>query len=367
MDSGRKLDKVLLIPVCANTQKNLLKKKANKQRHGLVSNTGDDDCGRQVLCLSTERGQGHESMVSLGRSTIPQISDRSIPRRFCDAMIISNEKVLLELQPSRNSTRQQQVHVNGQAKGIVGFAELKDGDVLSLGGDPNNELSCSYFIRFVSTTNDESTPSKKNGTIDTSVAEVVSEEFKCPVCLDIMVKPTSLVPCGHSFCQACLKGHSECSVCRSGIQSTILPFALEQAIEKLVDNNVALKFFSSNDADEYNRRMGKTPVASRQEEQKSLAKTSAARKRKRGPSTPATEPRPRRRELRSSITSQRSTTQDNSRAAQATTSGRTGGRTSSRTSSPTSGQSSGRTTRSSSRQRKRATNGESADTAIVID
>mmetsp|Transcript_277 Transcript_277/g.509 ORF Transcript_277/g.509 Transcript_277/m.509 type:complete len:256 (-) Transcript_277:233-1000(-) len=34
------------------------------------------------------------------------------------------------------------------------------------------------------------------------------EEYKCPLCLDLMVRPVSLTACGHAFCKYCLEQFS---------------------------------------------------------------------------------------------------------------------------------------------------------------
>lgn len=41
----------------------------------------------------------------------------------------------------------------------------------------------------------------------------LTDEFKCGICLDLLIKPVTL-PCGHSFCEACLRNTYQCSVCR---------------------------------------------------------------------------------------------------------------------------------------------------------
>lgn len=45
------------------------------------------------------------------------------------------------------------------------------------------------------------------------------EEFKCGICLDLLIKPITL-PCGHTFCEACITDSWKCSFCRKEYQNS---------------------------------------------------------------------------------------------------------------------------------------------------
>ena len=60
----------------------------------------------------------------------------------------------------------------------------------------------------------------------------------CPICYELLVPPDHapyiLFPCGHSFCEACLKSSSKvgkCPFCRTKIQSKALNIQLQNVIK----------------------------------------------------------------------------------------------------------------------------------------
>jgi len=77
----------------------------------------------------------------------------------------------------------------------------------------------------------------------------ISNEINCAICLDIMVSPRTLAPCGHSFCRSCCFSDSKkngrrgqtqtlsfstCPHCRQTIQDTAPSRQLENLINTLV-------------------------------------------------------------------------------------------------------------------------------------
>jgi hypothetical protein len=75
----------------------------------------------------------------------------------------------------------------------------------------------------------------------------ISNEINCPICLDILVSPRTLVPCGHSFCRSCCFSDSlkngrhgqtlsfdNCPHCRQTIEDTAPSRQLENLINTLV-------------------------------------------------------------------------------------------------------------------------------------
>ena len=89
-------------------------------------------------------------------------------------------------------------------------------------------------------------------------ASKISDEINCSICLDILVNPLTLVPCGHSFCASCCFSESvrygkrrrslcfdKCPHCRQSIEETAPSRQLESLIDTLV--TVPNLLFSNED------------------------------------------------------------------------------------------------------------------------
>jgi hypothetical protein len=63
------------------------------------------------------------------------------------------------------------------------------------------------------------------------------EAFSCVICMDLYHDPILMTPCGHSFCQECIKcwlrDHPTCPVCKHGIQpsSLVRNYGLERVAQ----------------------------------------------------------------------------------------------------------------------------------------
>ena len=81
--------------------------------------------------------------------------------------------------------------------------------------------------------------------IKVKILEVkMEEELKCPLCLDFFNSPVRMTPCGHNFCQNCLKVMTAvpwlCPVCKTEQQQTSEQLArnsfLEKTVEKFIES-----------------------------------------------------------------------------------------------------------------------------------
>lgn len=68
----------------------------------------------------------------------------------------------------------------------------------------------------------------------------LAQEIECSLCCQMMVKPVTLIACGHSFCAGCLDDqlrnpqHASCSICRTPMTGRVKAIVLENLIDHMV-------------------------------------------------------------------------------------------------------------------------------------
>ena len=69
--------------------------------------------------------------------------------------------------------------------------------------------------------------------------EFVDNHLSCIICSEILVFPSTVVVCGHTFCNMCIekwnKKSNDCPICRSRIDDIIPNVALESYLEKVAE------------------------------------------------------------------------------------------------------------------------------------
>eukprot|EP00768_Dysnectes_brevis_P004323 gnl/Dysnectes_brevis/3101_a3856_593.p1 GENE.gnl/Dysnectes_brevis/3101_a3856_593~~gnl/Dysnectes_brevis/3101_a3856_593.p1 ORF type:complete len:357 (+),score=84.33 gnl/Dysnectes_brevis/3101_a3856_593:73-1143(+) len=64
-----------------------------------------------------------------------------------------------------------------------------------------------------------------NITIPIGEVAAISESIRCAICQEILLQPTAIVPCGHTYCRQCLTDWRQrkevCPLCRADIEGTI--------------------------------------------------------------------------------------------------------------------------------------------------
>jgi hypothetical protein len=63
----------------------------------------------------------------------------------------------------------------------------------------------------------------------------ISDEITCAVCLDILARPVTLVPCGHTFCHPCWSDakRTDCPECRLAVKCYVPARQIENVIATL--------------------------------------------------------------------------------------------------------------------------------------
>uniref|UniRef100_A0A1A7XBZ2 E3 ubiquitin-protein ligase CHFR n=1 Tax=Iconisemion striatum TaxID=60296 RepID=A0A1A7XBZ2_9TELE len=73
----------------------------------------------------------------------------------------------------------------------------------------------------------------------TQVTEVLENELQCIICSELFIEAV-ILNCAHSFCSHCIKQwrkkKDECPICRQAIQSQTRCLALDNCIERMVEN-----------------------------------------------------------------------------------------------------------------------------------
>ena len=72
--------------------------------------------------------------------------------------------------------------------------------------------------------------------MEPDLAPMIEDDRRCPICLDLFHRPTSLQPCQHVFCDPCCRRLAgarinQCPVCRSPIEDCHLDQELHDSIE----------------------------------------------------------------------------------------------------------------------------------------
>merc|ERR1719414_468761 len=116
----------------------------------------------------------------------------------------------------------------------------------------------------------------------TNFKEFVDNHLSCIVCSEILVFPSTVVACGHTFCNMCIekwnKKSNDCPICRSRIDDIIPNVALESYLEKVAET------FFPEDAKSARKALHEQRAAqrdeARRERQRSRESSPAARRRR---------------------------------------------------------------------------------------
>lgn len=107
-------------------------------------------------------------------------------------------------------------------------------------GDPVPSTSASHPVAAAAaTTNATGDSAGLFQDMLTNFKEFVDNHLSCIVCSEILVFPSTVVTCGHTFCSLCIekwnKKSADCPICRSKIDDIIPNVGLESYMDKVVE------------------------------------------------------------------------------------------------------------------------------------
>mmetsp|Transcript_41005 Transcript_41005/g.46581 ORF Transcript_41005/g.46581 Transcript_41005/m.46581 type:complete len:241 (-) Transcript_41005:375-1097(-) len=138
---------------------------------------------------------------------------------------------------------------------------VNHGEVLSLLG---NQFS--YQVRYT-------TISTMASELTSNAKRKITDHVACPICMEILVQATILIPCGHRFCKDCCPD-VECANCRTKIQAYIPDRGMDALLSELVKEKCL-------ETDDSNMYMQRTEIESRQVASLTNAKDDRSMKRQR--------------------------------------------------------------------------------------
>ena len=227
---------------------------------------------RPVLELQSSPNVQQSDQLHLGRNGKTKISAPRMSRKIAKVhWIMTATTPELYIQSTGGYGF---VHINAKPLLSLQSCHLPNGDIVSL-QCPEKLSSYDYRVEIkLGTTTAQINTATPAPTVTKRQKLDPTEEFICAICLEIMVEPVNVIPCGHSFCSSCLTDSvSECHTCRSVLTQRPIPArSLNHAIALLVEYNPGL--FATDDVEHYRLRTAGTNLAGSANRRKSPTRAS---------------------------------------------------------------------------------------------
>jgi hypothetical protein len=124
---------------------------------------------------------------------------------------------------------------------LIGERVLDHGDIVSLYKD-----KYSYQVRYAEASN-------KASELSSAAKRRLTDHVACPICMELLVEATIVVPCGHRFCKACCAAAPNCATCRTKIASRVP----DRLVDSLMSDLVQERCLDTDDSAMYLQRTGK--------------------------------------------------------------------------------------------------------------
>jgi hypothetical protein len=185
--------------------------------------------GRQDIDIEFE---DIEECYFLGRGAESNIGERRVSREHC-VFYLAPDETLTVRAFNRPVWINDYILLRGMSK------RLCDGDVIALHKECYCAVQCSHHKCYSYRVTLRRPASQRRAILEycSNVPSAVLHELRCPVCQGFYVLPTTLVPCGHSFCLNCVSRSDQCPLCRQNVDTRVRSFCINGIVSGIVESN----------------------------------------------------------------------------------------------------------------------------------
>ncbi|KAK7907626.1 hypothetical protein WMY93_016238 [Mugilogobius chulae] len=195
-----------------------------------------DSTERQVASLE---GQAQES-TSIREEHVRELqSQLETLRAKMDKMkTLENSFNEAKQQLEEQKTQQQEEHLKKQLEEAL-HEQKKVMDELALSRQGFEQMLLAKNKELQVTKEEKEKACAQKEEVVTQVTEVLENELQCIICSELFIEAV-ILNCAHGFCRFCIqqwrKKKDECPICRQAIQSQTRCLALDNCIDRMVEN-----------------------------------------------------------------------------------------------------------------------------------
>ncbi|KAM6915716.1 E3 ubiquitin-protein ligase rnf8 isoform 2-T2 [Xenentodon cancila] len=195
-----------------------------------------DDTQRQVASLEGQPRQGHPLRGEQVRELQGQLEVLRAKMHRMETLEKSFSETKRQLEEEK--THQQEELMKKQLKEAL-QEQKKVIDELALSRQAFEEVLSAKNKELEVTKEEKEKARAQKEEVVTQVTEVLENELQCIICSELFIKAV-ILNCAHSFCCYCIKQwrkkKDECPICRQAIKSQTRCLALDNCIDRMVEN-----------------------------------------------------------------------------------------------------------------------------------
>ncbi|XP_028253354.1 E3 ubiquitin-protein ligase rnf8 isoform X2 [Parambassis ranga] len=195
-----------------------------------------DDTQRKVNCLEGEQRQGDSVREEQVRELQGQLETLRVKMHRMETLEKSFSESKKQLEEQK--TQQQEELLKKQLAGAL-QEQKKVLDELALSRQGFEEILLAKNKELEVTKEEKEKARAQKEEVVTQVTEVLENELQCIICSELFIEAV-ILNCAHSFCCHCIKQwrkkKDECPICRQAIQSQTRCLALDNCIDRMVEN-----------------------------------------------------------------------------------------------------------------------------------